>query len=86
VEGDALATRRPVSAEPGTRTSGTIETYTVMHDSKGVPRTGFVAITPDERSRMWGRIDEPGSLADMVATEVLGRTVHIDEAGQASID
>jgi acetyl-CoA C-acetyltransferase len=86
VEGDALATRRAVTATPGSTVGGSVETYTVMHDSKGIAHTGFVAITPDATSRMWGRIDESAAVEAMVTEDVLGRTVHIDADGHASID
>lgn len=85
-DGNVLATRRVVTAEPDTPLDGSIETYTVMHDSKGVARVGFVAITPDESTRAWGRVDDPDAVAAMVTEEVLGRTVRIEAGHRASIE
>jgi acetyl-CoA C-acetyltransferase len=82
----ALPRRRGVAPGPGEAITAAVETYTVMHDSRGVPRTGFVAVAPDGSTRAWGRVDDEATVATMANEEVLGVTARIGDDGVATID
>jgi hypothetical protein len=75
-----------VAPGPGEAITAAVETYTVMHDSRGVPRTGFVAVAPDGSTRAWGRVDDEATVATMANEEVLGVTARIGDDGVATID
>jgi acetyl-CoA C-acetyltransferase len=82
----AARCRRPIVPDARDGLVGAVETWTVMHDRRGAPTHGFVAVTPDDDHRGWGRVDDADDLAVMAGDEELvGRPVAIASDGVARL-
>jgi len=60
--------------------SATVASYTVAHGREGTPDWGLVIADLSDGARGYGRVEEPEQLADMEATEWVGRQVHVEAA------
>jgi acetyl-CoA C-acetyltransferase len=82
----ALPRRRVARPDPVDGLEGAIETYTVVHDRTGSPTHGFVAVTPDDDHRCWGRVEHCDDLATMDGDdELVGHPVRIAGDGSARL-
>ena len=81
-EVDAMA-RRPESADIGGE--GSIETYTVVHRPDGEPERGIVAVLTPGRARLWGTVDDPGTLVALEREDGCGRSAHIAADGSTAL-
>ena len=70
---DALPSRDVAADHDG---PATIESWVVMHDRENRPESGFVAALTADGRRTWGTTTDPGTLAVMVAEDMIGRAVH----------
>lgn len=59
----------------------TVETYTVTYDRSGAPDLGIVACRTASGARAWGNVTDPGTLAEMAATDPIGRRGTLDGDG-----
>jgi len=60
---------------------GMLEAYTVTHDRDGAPEVALAAIRVDGDRRTWGRSTDQDLLAELLASEGVGRTVALDAEG-----
>ncbi len=58
----------------------TVEAYTVMHDAEG-PEVGLLALRTADGARTWGRVTDRVAAAEMVNTEMVGRSGTLDAEG-----
>lgn len=75
---DALP-RCPV--DPGATGPVTVETYTVTYDREGRPELGIVACRTASGARTWANVTDPDGLAEMAATDPLGRRGRLNPGG-----
>lgn len=79
---DALPQRAPAGSFEG---DGTVETYSVVCGRDGEPERAVVAVlTPDAR-RTWGTVEDPVTLAELMAEEGCGRKVRLRADGRADL-
>ena len=69
---DALPSREIAADHVG---RATIESWVVMHDRQSRPEAAFVALLTDDGGRAWGTTTDPATLAEMVAEDMIDRTV-----------
>ena len=79
---DALPSRQVAPDHTG---PATIESWVVMHDRDSEPETAFVALLTDEGRRAWGTTSDPGTLATMVADDMIGRRVERRDDGVVTL-
>lgn len=75
---DAAEEAVPVDLEPSG--AATIEAYTVMHDRENRPERAHAAVRLTAGARAWAFTDDPDSMAELMATEGVGRRVRVDDA------
>ena len=64
----------------------TVESYTVMHDREGQPERGLLALLTPDGGRTWGSTTDAAAMADLVASEGVGRAARIDAEGTVELD
>ena len=70
---------RPVKAIRETHTGdATVATYTVLHGREGNAEWGLLVCDVDERTRCYARVSDADMLAELEATECVGRTVRLE--------
>jgi len=62
----------------------TVEAYTVMHGADG-SRVGLCAVRTPDTARTWGQVTDESSAVDMMTTEAIGRSGHLDAEGTLSL-
>ena len=73
---DALPRRTMADpAEAVTAGTGTIESYTVMHDRDGRPETAWASILLPDGRRAWGRSTRADLVAHLLDGEHVGESV-----------
>jgi acetyl-CoA C-acetyltransferase len=73
---DALPRRTMAgTAEAVAAGTGTIESYTVMHDREGRPETAWASLLLPDGRRAWGRSTRPEVVAHLLDGEHVGETV-----------
>lgn len=66
-------------ADTGYQGPVTVEAYTVMHGAEG-PEVALCALTTPT-GRTWGRVTDPATMAEMMASEAIGRSAELDADG-----
>ena len=68
----------------------TIAAYTVAHGRDGEPASALAIVdlppgaSDDGAARAYSRLEDPADLAELEATECVGRTVHLTPDGQVN--
>ena len=75
---------RPTRRAPGISPFA-IASYTVAHGRDGAPEWGLVIVDLADGSRAYGRVADADLLAAMEAEEWVGRTVHLESAGDVNL-
>ncbi|MBI2709337.1 MAG: acetyl-CoA acetyltransferase [Actinobacteria bacterium] len=74
-----------VDLAEGATGPATVEAYTVMHDREGAPERAFAAVRLADGRRAWSTSTDAGVLAEMLATEVVGRSADLTAEASLSL-